>query len=76
MPSPLCEKNDAQKTVIKKWPFSKTNTGPTNSHQTSDSCDKRCQRRNRQLSAREKHSDVSQMWNQTLLIDMHTCAHA
>ena len=51
-----CPENDHQKMM-----FSAANTAKKKTHQTRDSAHKHCQRTDKQLSAREKHTDVSQM---------------
>ena len=65
--TPLGKKRCPEKRSSKKGPFPKQTQARPKCHQTSNSCYKHCQRRIPQLSAREKHSAISQMWNQTLL---------
>ena len=65
--SPLCQKNGAQKTVIKNCRFQKKRTGPKDGPQTSAACNKNCQLTNRQLTPREKPSDASQIKNHSLI---------
>ena len=64
---PCWTKMVPRKRSSKKRPFPKQTQARPKCHQTSNSCYKHCQRRIPQLSAREKHSAISQMWNQTLL---------
>ena len=51
-----CPENGHQKIAV----FSRKHS-PKKTHQTRDSAHKHCQRTDKQLSAREKHTDVSQM---------------